>query len=58
MIIMSQKVNGKQTVSENNRLHATTATAKRFSSTDQAERARPASAASRSKIVLKPRVRL
>jgi hypothetical protein len=33
MIIMSQVVNGKQKVSENNRPYATTATAKRFSST-------------------------
>ena len=33
MIIMSQEVNGKQKVSENNRPYATTATAKRFSST-------------------------
>ena len=31
MIIMSQEVNGKQKVSENNRPYATTATAKRFS---------------------------
>ena len=34
MIIMSQEVNGKQKVSENNRPYATTATAKRFSSTN------------------------
>jgi hypothetical protein len=33
MIIMSQELNAKQRVSEDNRPYATTATAKRFSST-------------------------
>jgi hypothetical protein len=33
MIVMSQEVNEKQKVSENNQPYATTSTAKRFSST-------------------------
>ena len=35
MIVMSQEVNEKQKVSENNQPYATTATAKRFSSTNE-----------------------